>query len=247
MTGLDEAVAVAVAVPRAAARRAEQFGIEETQDFLRYVIEDLYAGRVALVSSFGADAAVLLHMVAQIDTSFPVIFVDTLQLFPETLAYRDTLVARLGLTNIINVQPDADQLAAEDPENFLWAQDPDRCCHIRKVAPLTKAIQAYPARITGRKRFQAKTRNALPVFELEGERMTINPLVRWSEADIDAYFVEYDLPRHELFAKGYLSIGCVPCTSPVKLGEDVRAGRWRGRAKTECGIHVAPLKALAGN
>jgi phosphoadenosine phosphosulfate reductase len=244
MRGLDEAVPSVLPMT---ARRAEQFGVGETQEFLAYVIEDLYAGRVALVSSFGADAAVLLHMAAQIDKNFPVIFVDTLQLFPETLAYRDRLVARFRLTNIINVQPDIDQLAKEDPENFLWAQDPDRCCHIRKVAPLAKAIRAYPARITGRKRFQAKTRTALPVFELKDERMAINPLARWTEADIDAYFVEHDLPRHELFAKGYLSIGCVPCTSPVKPGEDIRAGRWRGRGKTECGIHVAPLKALADN
>ncbi|MGP0058219.1 MAG: phosphoadenylyl-sulfate reductase [Beijerinckiaceae bacterium] len=244
MNGLDGRV---FADTIAAARIAEHIAALETPKFLRFVIENLFAGRIALVSSFGADAAVLLHMVSRIDEAFPVIFVDTLQLFPQTLAYRDSLIALCGLSNVITLQPDAAQLAKEDPDNFLWAQNPDRCCHIRKVEPLAKAMLPYAAWITGRKRFEATTRAALPFFESEGERVKINPLARWTEAAIEAYFVEHDLPRHELFAKGYFSIGCVPCTSPVKPGEDPRAGRWRGSSKTECGIHFAPLKAPAGN
>ncbi len=241
MSGFDQALFGDAAV---AARIEEKFAALETPKFLRFVINDMFAGRIALVSSFGADSAVLLHMVGQIDKAFPVMFVDTLQLFPETLAYRDQLVDLCGLTNIITAKPDAEELAREDPENFLFARNPDLCCNLRKVRPLAKAMQAYDAWITGRKRFQARTRAALPCFETEGERVKINPLAQWTQADIDAYFAAHDLPRHDLFAKGYLSIGCIPCTSPVKPGEDARGGRWRGRGKTECGIHVAALKPL---
>jgi len=231
----------------AAARIAKRIDTLDTPALLRFVIEDLFAGRIALVSSFGADAAVLLHMVAQIDKNLPVLFIDTLQLFPETLAYRDQLVGLCGLTNVATITPDADQLASEDPENFLWSQNPDRCCEIRKVLPLAKAIRPYDAWITGRKRFQSPTRAALPLFESDGERVKVNPLSRWSQADIEAYFATRGLPRHELVAKRYFSIGCVPCTSPVRPGEDARAGRWRGRGKSECGIHVGPLSDAAGD
>jgi phosphoadenosine phosphosulfate reductase len=218
---------------------AEQAGALETPDFLRFVIDDLFAKRIALVASFGADSAALLHMVAQIDKNLPVLFLDTLHLFPETLAYRDELVRLCGLTNVITIKPDGDQIAREDPEKFLWAQNPDRCCAIRKVEPLQRALRPYDAWITGRKRFQSATREALPLFEKDGERIKVNPLAQWTAADIDAYFAHHDLPRHPLFAKGYLSIGCLPCTSPVRPGEEARAGRWRGKGKSECGIHVA--------
>ena len=197
-------------------------------------IRSLFRGRIALVSSFGADAAVLLHLVSKVDPATPVVFVDTGMLFPETIAYRDELVARLGLTNVTSYKPD---LANQDPENFLWATDPDRCCHIRKVVPLDRALSGYDAWISGRKRFQAETRDGLPIFEAQGGRTKVNPLADWSAKDLLAYMAEHDLPRHPLVAKNYLSIGCLPCTSPVRPGEDARAGRWRGRAKLECGIH----------
>ena len=143
------------------------------------VIEDLFPGRIALVSSFGADSAVLLHMVAQIDKTTPVLFIDTRVLFAETLAYRDELVAHLGLSNIITIGPKPARLAAEDPENFLWASNPGRCCEIRKVLPLGEALEGYDAWISGRKRFQAHTRGALALFESEGGRIKINPLAHW--------------------------------------------------------------------
>lgn len=227
----------------AATRLSAKFAAVDASKILRLAIEDLFPGRIALVSSFGADSAVLLHMVSQIDTALPIVFVDTLQLFPETLAYRDTLVARLGLTNVITTEPEPEALAAEDPENFLWTKDPDRCCELRKVAPLAKALKDYEAWITGRKRFQALTRSSLPLFEAEGERVKINPLVGWTQDRIAAYFELHDLPKHDLLKKNYLSIGCIPCTSPVKPGEDPRAGRWRGHRKTECGIHGQTLDA----
>ncbi|MGO9134633.1 MAG: phosphoadenylyl-sulfate reductase [Methylovirgula sp.] len=224
-------------------RLSEKFAAVDAQKFLRLAIEDLFPGRVALVSSFGADSAVLLHMASEIDKALPVVFVDTLQLFPETLAYRDDLVTQLGLSNVITVTPEPRALAEEDPEKFLWARDPDRCCQIRKVLPLAKALDGYEAWITGRKRFQAATRSALPLFESEGDRVKINPLAGWTQERLDAYFDAHDLPRHALVKQNYLSIGCIPCTSPVKPGEDARAGRWRGRGKIECGIHGQTLEA----
>ncbi|MBV8442898.1 MAG: phosphoadenylyl-sulfate reductase, partial [Hyphomicrobiales bacterium] len=187
----------------------------------------------------------LLHMVSLIDKATPVVFVDTGQHFPETLAYRDQLCDMLGLTNVIVAEPRAETIAEEDPEKFLFASDPDRCCEIRKVRPLAEAMEGYDAWITGRKGFQSATRATLPLFEAEGERVKINPLVGWSATDVLSYIAEAGLPRHPLVAKGFPSIGCLPCTSPVKPGEDERAGRWRGRGKIECGIHMGALDAGA--
>ena len=213
---------------------------------LAAAIHDLFHGRIALVSSFGADSAVLLHLVAEVDRATPVIFVDTGMLFPETLAYRDDLVARLGLTHATSFTPNQSDLAVEDPEDFLWARDPDRCCYLRKVVPLDRALEGYDAWISGRKRFQSETRDGLPVFEAQGNRTKVNPLADWSAGDLIAYMKDNDLPPHPLVAKNYLSIGCLPCTSPVRAGEAPRAGRWRGRAKLECGIHAPFIEAGAG-
>jgi len=225
----------------ALSRLEDRFARLKASSLLRLAIEDLFPGRIALVSSFGAESAVLLHMVAQIDQATPVVFVDTGQHFDETLRYRDALVARLGLTSLVNAQPDAAATAAEDPEKFLFASDPDRCCDIRKVQPLARMLTGYDAWITGRKSFQTATRSRLPLFEAEGDRVKVNPLVGWSAADLLDYIRRADLPPHPLVAKGFPSIGCLPCTSRIAPGEDVRAGRWRGRAKTECGIHAESL------
>jgi phosphoadenosine phosphosulfate reductase len=225
-----------------AIRLNNMFRGSSTEEMLRAVLGDHMVGDVGLVSSFGAESAALLHLVASIDPSVPVLFLDTGRHFPETLAYRDQLVARLGLTDFRNLEPDADVLAARDANQLRWSFDPDGCCEIRKVVPLAKALAGFDATITGRKAFQAKTRNALPRFEIDTSdaagRLKVNPLADWTKADLDAYFVEHDLPVHPLIAQGYLSIGCAPCTSVVKPGEDPRAGRWRGWDKTECGIHT---------
>jgi phosphoadenosine phosphosulfate reductase len=216
-----------------------RYGDRPTEELIAAVIR-VFAGRIALVSSFGADAAVLLHLVASVDRRTPVILIDTRKLFPETLAYRDRLVARLGLSDVRAVAPSPAALAAEDPDGTLWRRDPDRCCTLRKVAPLAAALDGFDAWISGRKRFQSDARAALPLFERDaGGRIKVNPLAAWSPADIAAYFTAHDLPEHPLVAFGYASIGCVPCTEPLAAGEgDARAGRWRGRAKTECGIHT---------
>ncbi len=223
---------------RHAAELAARYEGASAATRMRVAIRDLFPGRIALVSSFGADAAVLLHLVATIDPATPVVFVDTGMLFPETLAYRDRLIAQLGLTAVTSYAPEAADLAEQDPEDFLWAREPDRCCHIRKVLPLARALEGYDAWISGRKRFQSATREHLPVFEAEGTRVKVNPLADWSAKDVLEAMERFGLPRHELVAKNYLSIGCVPCTSPVRPGEDARAGRWRGKTKVECGIHT---------
>lgn len=206
--------------------------------------EDVLAGawaefpdQLALVSSFGADAAVLLHMVSTIDPGFPVLMLDTLMLFQETLEYQAELCERLGLTNVQNLTPDAEDVRGADPTGTLHQYDTDACCEIRKVMPLDRALRRYPVTISGRKRFQASTRAALEVFEAHDSRLRINPLATWSAADLRDYMLRHDLPLHPLVTKGYPSIGCAPCTTPVKPGEDPRAGRWRGTEKVECGIH----------
>lgn len=211
------------------------------QDVLRAVLVDRLAGDVALVSSFGAESAVLLDLVAAIDPATPVIFLDTGKHFAETLAYRDALAAHLGLTNLVTLTPDADELAARDATGLRWSYDPDGCCELRKVRPLARALAGYDATISGRKAFQSATRANLPHFELDGDtgRIKVNPLASWTKADCDAWFDSRALPRHPLEAQGYPSIGCAPCTSKVLPGEDPRAGRWRGWDKTECGLHDA--------
>ncbi|TZG29017.1 phosphoadenylyl-sulfate reductase [Sphingomonas montanisoli] len=223
------------------ARLNARFEGVPTLDMIRTVLAEGLLDRVAVVSSFGAESAVLLHLVAQADPSVPVIFLDTGKMFPETLAYRDALVARIGLTNLRIIEPEAAVVEAKDETGLRWSYDPDGCCEIRKVIPLARAMRDFDAQITGRKGFQASTRSGIARFELDGDRIKMNPLADWAKADLDAYFETHDLPRHPLEAEGYLSIGCAPCTSIVKPGEDPRAGRWRGWDKVECGIHGEPI------
>jgi len=199
-----------------------------------------FPGEAALVSSFGADSVVLLHMAAQVDRDVPILMVDTLMLFEETLAYQLDIAAHLGLTNIRRLRPAPADLAAADPDGLLHRRDPDACCDIRKVAPLARAEGRWPVTVNGRKRFQGPTRAALEHFEPDGDRLKVNPLAHWGAAEIRAYMDDHDLPRHPLVARGFRSIGCAPCTTPVAEGEDDRAGRWRGTDKVECGIHFGP-------
>ncbi|AMK17711.1 MULTISPECIES: phosphoadenylyl-sulfate reductase [Sphingobium] len=216
---------------------------------LRTVFAEGLAGKVAVVSSFGTESAVLLDLVARADRDIPVIFVDTLKMFAETLNYRDTLITRLGFTDSRSVTPDRDVLMQKDETGLRWSYDPDGCCDIRKVEPMNRAKQGLDAWISGRKAFQSTTRQNMPRFEIEDGRLKINPLGDWAKDDLEAYFEEHDLPRHPLEAQGYLSVGCEPCTSKVLPGEDPRAGRWRGWDKVECGIHspVTPIPAPATN
>lgn len=212
---------------------------------LRAVLGEIFTGRIAVVSSFGADSAVLLHLVAEVDRATPVLFVDTGRHFPETLEHRDRLVRHLGLGDVRSVGPSREEVARHDADFSRATWDPDGCCAFRKTAPLQRALAGFDAWITGRKRFQAATRRELSVFEVDGAQAKINPLVRCSQAEIDAYATRHGLPEHPLASRGYPSIGCAPCTSAVLPNEDPRAGRWRGFAKTECGIHRRAAAFLA--
>lgn len=208
----------------------------EAQSTIEFAIET-FPGRIALTSSFGAESAVLLHLASRVAPNVPVLFLDTGKLFPETFAYRESLIGRLGLTAVRIVRPMPSKLKENDPSGYLWSVDPNRCCEIRKVEPLAEALAEFSAWISGRKRFQGESRSDLPVFERDGRHVKINPLANWSEADLENYLTEHNLPRHPLVERGYRSIGCTHCTTPTKPGEDARAGRWRNTGKTECGIH----------
>lgn len=223
--------------PVEAAAMEARFAGVPTRAMLEELILGELRGRVAVVSSFGAESAVLLHLVATIDRDVPVIFVDTQKMFGETLAYRDALAERLGPTDLRVFRPDPRLLATRDDKGLRWSYDPDGCCDLRKVEPMRRALQPFDAWLSGRKGFQAGTRAALPRFEEDEGRLKINPLADWTRADLAAHFATHDLPSHPLEAQGYASIGCAPCTSRVQPGEDPRAGRWRGWDKVECGIH----------
>lgn len=210
-----------------------------TQELLHKVLLEVYPGRIGIVSSFGAEAAVLLDLIARVDPATPVLFLDTGKHFPETLAYRDLLVDRLRLRDVRVLTPQDLRLQQEDPSGTLWESDPDKCCDIRKVRPLDLALEGFDAWITGRKRFHGGTRKQLPVFESDEGRVKINPLADWTAEQIEDYYLNFALPRHPLFDQGYLSIGCATCTAKPVEGADVRSGRWMGNGKTECGIHKA--------
>lgn len=207
---------------------------------MEHALKDPQAGQLALVSSFGAESVVLLHMLSVTRAKTPVIFIDTALLFAETLVYQQELAERLRLRDLRVIRADADDLGARDPDATLHRHDPDACCALRKRVPLQRALAGFDGWITGRKRYQSGPRAALDFFETEDGtgRIKVNPLAHWAREDVRTYMEENRLPRHPLVAHGYPSIGCMPCTVPVKPGEDPRSGRWREHDKTECGIHV---------
>lgn len=214
---------------------------------LEHSLSDPMVGPVALVSSFGAESVVLLHMISVLDRSTPVVFIDTEMLFAETLAYQREVAEKLRLTDVRVVTPDRAEMFLQDPDSLLHRGTPDACCALRKTQPLQRALGPFDAWITGRKRFQGGARGALEFFELEDrQRIKINPLAHWTRDDVQDYIINNRLPRHPMVAQGYPSIGCAPCTSRVAQGEDARAGRWRGRDKDECGIHFVNGKVVRG-
>jgi len=230
-----------------AAALSDEFADRPTLDVIAASVHRLFPGRIAVVSSFGAESAVLLHLVSEVDKSIPVLFVDTDKLFGETLRYRDKLVKALGLNDVRTLMPGPARVAELDPKGGLWAKNPNLCCHIRKVEPLEQALvgvhgaDGFDAWISGRKRFQAASRASIPLFEADGDRVKVNPLAGWGPNDLQTYADRHGLAPHPLVAQGYPSIGCMPCTDPVASGEDPRAGRWRGQDKIECGIHMGGI------
>ncbi|WP_309666283.1 phosphoadenylyl-sulfate reductase [Tabrizicola sp.] len=212
---------------------------------LEHSLNDADLGQVALVSSFGAESVVLLHLVSVIAPETPVLFIDTRMLFPETLDYQREVAEKLHLCDLRTIRAAQPRVAFEDPDNTLHQFNTDACCNVRKVEPLERALSSFDGWITGRKRYQGTSRGSVEFFEAEGDtRIKVNPLAHWGREDIEEYMVENRLPRHPLVAKGFPSIGCAPCTTAVKPGEDPRAGRWRGSEKVECGIHFIDGKAV---
>lgn len=214
-----------------------RYGTLDARALITVMVEQVFPGRIAMVSSFGAESAVLLDLVAQVRPDVPVIFLDTGKLFGETLRYKDALGERLGLMDVRQIRPDPREVAARDPDGILWTQNPDACCNLRKTEPLARALTPFDAWFTGRKRFQSAARALIEPVETDGRHIKVNPLVLWSEADLHAHIVARKLPKHPLIEDGYLSIGCMPCTDRVAPGGDSRDGRWAGLEKTECGIH----------
>lgn len=221
-----------------AVRLNNMFRGRDTVEMLTVLLRENMLGDAAIVSSFGAESAVLLHLIGSIDPTVPVLFLDTGKHFPETITYREELREKIGFTDLRNLSPDAALLQKRDETGLRWSYDPDGCCEIRKVLPLKAALAGFDAQFTGRKAFQSSSRKALPRFEIEEGRLKVNPLADWDKERLDAYMVEHDLPAHPLVELGYPSIGCSPCTTKVAPGEDPRSGRWKGWDKVECGIHT---------
>ena len=221
-----------------AARLNESYRNHSAVAVLSRALNDQNVGEVALVSSFGAESVVLLHMLSVADRHRPVLFLETGMLFPETLKYQQDVAEQLGLTDVRLIRPEPADVAVEDPDGTLNGRDTDACCDLRKVRPLEAALKPFDAWVTGRKRFQGGRRSEMEFFETDGDRLKINPLAHWTPDDVADYMLNNRLPRHPLVAQGYPSIGCAPCTSKVAAGEDPRSGRWRGQDKTECGIHI---------
>jgi phosphoadenosine phosphosulfate reductase len=232
--------------PSIAARLDAELRHAHPVTVLESAVESFGEG-LALVSSFGAESAVLLHMVSKIRPDLPVMFLDTGMLFGQTLDYRKNLAAKFGLTDVRDLRPAYNDLAVADPNAKLWQTDTDACCEVRKVIPLDRALEGFNAWITGRKRFHGGDRLSLPVVEQADGQVKFNPLANWAKAELDAYMADHDLPAHPLVAQGFPSIGCWPCTKAVEEGQDVRAGRWAGQEKTECGIHVARAPGAVTN
>jgi phosphoadenosine phosphosulfate reductase len=220
-----------------AAKLSEKLSQASPAEIVAEAQRTVGAGRLAVASSFGIESATLLKVVADVDPSIPILFLNTGWLFPETLAYRNALVARLGLTDVRTIAPSEEELAKKDSDRNLWMTDPDACCYLRKVEPLGEALNDFDAWINGRKRYQGGLRSAIPVVEVEGRRLKFNPLARVSPAEIVQMFKEWDLPRHPLASQGFTSVGCMPCTRRTNPGDTARAGRWADSEKTECGIH----------
>ncbi len=217
------------------------FETKQPQDVVAAAIER-YRGKIVLACSFGAEDVVLVDMVHRIDSSVPLFYLDTEFLFPETYVTRDRVIERYGLKPAQVVQMKSlltPQQQATDYGDALWSREPDRCCQLRKVEPLTRVLRGYEAWITGIRRDQAPSRANAGILEWDQkfELVKINPLARWSWNDVWTYIKVYEVPYNPLHDQNYPSIGCTHCTTPVAPGEDSRAGRWKNFAKTECGLH----------
>ncbi len=210
------------------------------QEIIAWAVKQ-FGKDLAMTSSFGPESGALLHMVSKIDPSMAILFLETGYHFPETLEYKKQLADLLGLTQVRDLRADPakrEKLIA-DHAGVPYEKNPDLCCHINKVEPLDQALTGYKAWISGIRRKQTDFRKSIRIVEAyEGGLYKISPLANFTSRDIWWYLKEHKIPQHPLYEKGYLSIGCWPCTRPIQDGDDERSGRWAGKAKTECGIHL---------
>lgn len=215
------------------------------------LVQSLHHGfgdRLALVSSFGAESVVLLHMAACVDQAMPVIFLDTGKHFWQTAYYRSKIVDLLGLKDVRIIKPRAADLELHDPMGSLSARDSDACCDVRKVRPLERALAGFDAVLSGRKRYHGDAREGLAAVSVDGDgRVKGEPLAEYDAQAVAAYMKDHDLPAHPLVEQGYFSIGCADCTQRGGSADDPRAGRWTGQSKTECGIHLGADRRFRGN
>jgi phosphoadenosine phosphosulfate reductase len=215
----------------------------DAAEIIAHAVTEAFPGQIAFVSSFGAESAVLLSLMASVDPSIPVLFLDTHKLFGETVRYRSRLQHHLGLEDVRVIGPRKADLELDDPQGTLSMHDPDQCCRLRKTEPLERALKGFDCWATGRKRHQTGFRQDMEIVEFDGVKYKLNPLARWTRKDIADYSATHKLPPHPLVRQGYFSIGCMPCTSKVVDEDDARSGRWAGQAKTECGIHTPKVKS----
>ena len=165
--------------------------------------------------------------------------INTHFLFEETLEYKKNIIKKLGLKNCSEIFPEPSEIDVQDKNNELWKSDVDKCCDLRKVKPLEKSLKIYDAWISGRKSYHKGKRENLKPFEKINKKIVVNPLFNSNKDFVESYFLDNQLPKHPLFQKGYLSIGCTNCTVKTKISDDPRSGRWSSKIKTECGIHIS--------
>ena len=209
----------------------------ESKKILEKCIYYFFEKKIAYVCSFGAESAVLLHMISNIERNLPVVFINTLKLFNETIDYKDRLVREFSLKNITELTPSKEDIELYDSEGKLWSNNPDKCCNFRKVKILDNYLNNFQAWFSGRKGYQSDERSKNNIVELQDKKFIISPLISWKKKDVDNYYIKYNLPRHPLSDQGFLSIGCKNCTSKTVNLSDIRSGRWNGLQKTECGIY----------
>jgi len=216
---------------------------KKPEEIVAWTIRE-FSGRIAATSSFGPESGVLLHMVSRIDPAVPILFLETGYHFPETLEYQATLTKLFGLINVIDLKADPKRKAevVKQYEGVPYEKNPDLCCQINKVEPIDLALKDYDAWMSGIRRHQTDFRKSVRIFEEykkgDSELFKISPLANLTSRELWWYLKEHRIPKHPLYDKGYLSVGCWPCTRPVQDGDDERSGRWAGKAKTECGIHT---------
>lgn len=218
----------------------EQFEARTPLEIIRWAVKE-FAPKFAMTSSFGPESGVLLHLASQADPNLPVLFLETGYHFPETLAYKKQLSQLFGLKNVIDLRANPERRAKllANHQNVPYEKNPDLCCQINKVEPLDEALKGYKAWMSGIRRHQTDFRKSVRILELyEGGMYKISPLANMTSRDTWWYLKEHQIPQHPLYEKGYLSIGCWPCTRPIQEGDDERSGRWAGKAKKECGIHT---------